>query len=87
MAVTRQSRPLDLFHSRQASGDLMLQDDDDHTCVSAVEITLWTDAAHGTGGIALMNPAGTWAKHFDLPATFMRSLLEAVFRPDPDPDE
>jgi hypothetical protein len=87
MAVIPQSRPLDLFHSRQASGDLMLRDDDDHTCVSAVEITLWTDAARGAGGIALMNPAGTWAKHFDLPASFMRSLLEAVFRPDPDPNE
>jgi hypothetical protein len=87
MAVTPQSHPFDLLLSRQATGDLRLRDDDDHTCVSAVEITLWADATHGTGGIALMNPAGTWAKHFDLPATFMCPLLEAVFRPDPGPGE
>jgi len=87
MAVTPQLPSLDRFLSRQASGDLMVRDDDGHTCVSAVEITLWTDAAHGTGGIALMNPAGTWAKHVDLPATVMNPLQEAVFRPDPGPGD
>jgi hypothetical protein len=87
MAATSQSRSLELSFGRQASGDLMLRDDDDKTRVSSVEIALWTDDVNGTGGIALMNPAGTWAKHFDLPATIMSPLLEAAFRSDTGADE
>ena len=73
--------------SRRASGALCLQDDDDRTRVGSVEIAFWTDAVHGTGGIAVMNPAGTWAKHFALPATIISPLLAAVFRSAPDPSE
>jgi hypothetical protein len=87
MAVPLQSRSVDRILCRQASGDLRLQDDDDDTRVSTVEIMLWTDASHGTGGIAVMNTSGTWAKHFDLPAEIINPLLEAVFRPDPVPGE
>jgi hypothetical protein len=87
MAQMTHARTVNAFLSRQASGDLILKDDDDQTRVGAVEITLWADAAQGTGGIAVMNPAGTWAKHFDLPSTIMSPLLEAVFRPDTDESE
>jgi hypothetical protein len=84
MAPNSQSLHADPSLSRRASGALSLQDDYDRARVGSVEIAFWTDAVHGTGGIAVMNPAGTWTKHFALPASILSPLLAAVFRPDPD---
>jgi hypothetical protein len=87
MAPNSQSLHADLSLSRRASGALSLQDDYDRTRVGSVEIAFWTDPAHGTGGIAVMDSAGTWTKHFALPAAVLSPLLAAVFRPAPDPSE
>jgi hypothetical protein len=87
MAPNSQSLHADTSLSRRASGALSLQDDYDRARVGSVEIAFWTDAVHGTGGIAVMDLAGTWTKHFALPAAVLSPLLAAVFRPAPDPSE
>ena len=87
MAPKPQSLHRESLLSRRASGALCLQDDDDCTRVGSVEIAFWTDAVQGTGGIAVMNPAGTWAKHVALPATVLTPLLAAVFRSTTEPGE
>ena len=87
MAPNPQSLRTELSLSRRASGALCLQDDDDRTCIGSVEIAFWTDTLKGTGGIAVMNPAGTWAKHFPLPAAVIAPLLTAVFRSSQEPNE
>jgi hypothetical protein len=87
MAPNPQSLHVESLLSRRASGALCLQDDDDRTRVGSVEIAFWTDTVQGTGGIAVMNPAGTWAKHFTLPAAVINPLLAAVFRSAQEPSE
>jgi hypothetical protein len=87
MAPHPQSLRTESLLSRRASGALCLQDEDDRTRIGSVEIAFWTDTVQGTGGIAVMNPAGTWTKHFALPASVLNSLLAAVFRSTQEPHE